>query len=70
MKLIYESSVDEETDNPIFYKVETYLDCLLVPEIYAIPKFVKIVRAVIVNAFIYIYTYILYNFSTFNKKWE
>ena len=27
--------------------VETYLDCLLVPEIYLIPCFVKIVRAVL-----------------------
>ena len=36
-----------ETDNPIFYKVETYLDRLLVPEIYILPNFVKIVRAVL-----------------------
>ena len=27
-----------------FYKVEIYLDRLLVPEIYVIPNFVKIVR--------------------------
>ena len=38
---------DGKTDNPIFYKVETYLDCLLVPEIYVIPNFVEIVRAVL-----------------------
>ena len=48
---IYEICVqgqnDRQTDNPIFYKVETYLDRLLVPEIYNIPNFVKIVRAVL-----------------------
>ena len=38
---------DRQTGNPIFYKVETYLDHLLVPEIYIIPNFVKIVRAVL-----------------------
>ena len=38
---------DRQTDNPIFYKVETYLDRLLVPEIYKIPNFVKIVREVL-----------------------
>ena len=36
---------DRQTDNPIFYKVETYLDCLLMPEIYVIPNFVEVVRA-------------------------
>ena len=36
-----------QTDNPIFYKIETYLDRLLVPEIYILPNFVKIVRAVL-----------------------
>ena len=47
------------TDNPIFYKVQTYLDRLLVIEIYIIPNFVKIVRAVleIVNIYIPIYIY-------------
>ena len=48
---IYEICVqgqnDRQTDNPIFYKVETYLDRLLVPEIYIILNFVKIVRAVL-----------------------
>ena len=38
---------DRQTDYPIFYKVETYLDRLLEPEIYIIPNFVKIVRAVL-----------------------
>ena len=38
---------DRQTDNPIFYKVESYLDRLLVPEIYIIPNFAKIVRAVL-----------------------
>ena len=37
---IYESSVHRQTDNPIFYKVETNLNRLLVLEIYAIPNFV------------------------------
>ena len=55
---------DRQTDNPIFYKVETYLDRFIVPEIYKLPNFVKIVRAVleIVNIYIptniYIYGYI------------
>ena len=48
---IYESCVhgqtDRQTDNPIFYKVETYKDCLLVPEIHIIPNFVKILRVVL-----------------------
>ena len=44
---IYESSVHGQTDNPILYKVETYLDRLLLLEIYIIPNFVKIVRAVL-----------------------
>ena len=35
------------TDNLIFYKVETYIDRLLVLEIYVIPNFVKIVRTVL-----------------------
>ena len=52
------SLTDRQTDNPIFYKVETYLDRLLVPEIYIIPNFVKIVRAVLEIVNIYIYTYI------------
>ena len=39
--------MDSQTDNPIFYKVETYLDRLFVLEIYIIPNFVKIVRAVL-----------------------
>ena len=38
---------DKQTGNPIFYKVETYLDRLLVLEIHIIPNFVKIVRAVL-----------------------
>ena len=37
-------STHRQTGNPIFYKVETYLDHLLVPEIYVIPNFAKIVR--------------------------
>ena len=44
---IYESCVHGQTDNPIFYKGETYLDRLLLPEMYIIPNFVKIVRAVL-----------------------
>ena len=38
---------DRQADCPIFYKVKTYLDCLLVPEIYVIPNFVKIVGVVL-----------------------
>ena len=34
------------TDNPIFYKDETYLDRIL-PEIYVKPNFMKIVKAVL-----------------------
>ena len=48
---IYEICVqgqnERKTENPIVYKVETYLDRLFVPEIYKIPIFVKIVRAVL-----------------------
>ena len=48
---IYEICVqgqnDRQTDTPIFYKVETYLDRLLVSEIYVIQNFVKIVGAVL-----------------------
>ena len=44
---IYENCVHGQTDNSIFYKVETYVDRLLVPEIYIILNFVKIVRAVL-----------------------
>ena len=40
---------DRQTDNLILYKVETYLDCLLVPEMYAIPNFMKIIKAVLEN---------------------
>ena len=40
-------STDRQTENPIFYKVETYLESLLLHEIYIIPNFVKIVRAVL-----------------------
>ena len=42
-------STDRQTDNSIFYKVETYLDCLLVPNVYVIPNFVKICWAVLGN---------------------
>ena len=38
--------MDTQTDNPIFYKFETFLDCLLMPETYVMPDFVKIGRAV------------------------
>ena len=38
-----------QTDNPIFYEVKNYLDHLLMPEIYVMPNFVKIVRAVLEN---------------------
>ena len=34
--------MDGQADYPIFYKVEIYLDRLLVPETYIIPTFVKI----------------------------
>ena len=48
---IYEICVqgqnERQTDNSIFYKVETYLDRLLVLEIYIIPNFVKIILAVL-----------------------
>ena len=36
-----------QTDNPIFYKVEIYLNRLLVSEMRIMPNFVKIVRAVL-----------------------
>ena len=35
------------TDKSIFYKGETYLDCLLVLEIFVTPNFVKLVTAVL-----------------------
>ena len=38
---------DRQTENSIFYKTETYLDGLLVPEIYILPNFMKIVRAIL-----------------------
>ena len=38
---------DRQTDKLIFYKVETYLDRLLVPKIHVIPNFVKFIRAVL-----------------------
>ena len=38
-----------QTDNPNVCKVKTNLDRLLVLEIYVIPNFVKIVRAVLKN---------------------
>ena len=41
------SRTDRRTDNPIIYKIETYLDRFLVPKIYVIPNFVKIVRVVL-----------------------
>ena len=48
---IYEICVqgqnERKTENPIVYKVETYLDRLFVPEIHIIQKFVIIVWAVI-----------------------
>ena len=44
MKVVF---MDRQTDNTIFYKVETYLDRLPVAEISIIPNFVKIVRAVL-----------------------
>ena len=48
---IYESCVHGQTDrqagNPIFYKVEIYLDRFLVPELYILPNLVKIARAVL-----------------------
>ena len=40
------SRTDRHIDNPIFYKVENYLDHFLVPETYVIPNFVKTVEAV------------------------
>ena len=51
---------DRQTDNPNFYKVETYPDRLLVLELYIIPNFVKIVRAVIeiLSIYMYLHTYI------------
>ena len=47
---IYDSCVHGQIDRPItqfFNKVETYVDRLLVPEIYVIKSFVKIVWAVL-----------------------
>ena len=44
---IYESCVHGQTDNLIFYKVETYLGCLLVSKIHVIPNFVQTVREVL-----------------------
>ena len=48
---IYKSCVhaqtDIQTDSPIFYKVETYLDHLLMSKIYINPNFVKIISAVL-----------------------
>ena len=38
---------DRQRDNIVFYEVETYLDRLLVSEIYVISNFVKVVRAVL-----------------------
>ena len=61
---IYEICVqgqnDRQTENPIFYKVETFLDRLFEVKIYIIPNFLKIVRAVleIVNICIPTYIYI------------
>ena len=43
----YEICVHGQSGNPNFYKVEIYLDWLFIPEIYKIPNFVKIVRAVL-----------------------
>ena len=39
--------MDRKTDNPIFYKFETYLDHLLMPEIYVLSNFVKTVTAIL-----------------------
>ena len=41
------SWTDRQTDNPNFYKVETYLNRLFVPKIYILPNVVKIVRVVL-----------------------
>ena len=41
------SLTNTQTNKPIFNKVETYLDRLLMPEMYAIPNFFKIVEAVL-----------------------
>ena len=38
---------DRQADNPIFYKVEIYLDRLLLPEILIISNFVKIFNVVL-----------------------
>ena len=53
------SQTDTQT-TPFSYKAETYLDRLLLLEIYITPNFVKIVRAVleIVNIYVPIYIYI------------
>ena len=42
-KPIYKSYVHGQADKPIFCYLETDLDRLLVPKIYIIPTFVKIV---------------------------
>ena len=44
MRFTRDVFTDRQTDNPIFYKVETYLDRLLVPDIYVTPNFVKVVE--------------------------
>ena len=56
---------DRQIGNPIFYKLETYVDRLLVFEIYIIQKFVKIVKAVLEIVNIYIPTYIYICISLF-----
>ena len=49
-KPIYENSVPEQRDRqPVFYKVETNLDRLLVTEMCVIPNFVNTVRAALKN---------------------
>ena len=46
---VFCSRTDRQSDNPIFHKVETYLERLFVPKIYIIPNFVKILRAALEN---------------------
>ena len=46
-KFMKDVFTNPQTGNPIFYKVKTYLDRLLVHGIYVIPNFVKVARAVL-----------------------
>ena len=44
---IYESFAHGQTDTAFYYKIQTYLDHIVVSEIYVIPNFEKIFRTVL-----------------------